>query len=585
MCVCVVQAIQAQKYWARRRCYSCNIGGIAAAVFLLYRTMLPYLPRNQAHATASRESDQKQTPPPVSDQNGSAPSTHEQAGPGQTTLGQGGVGSPPSNQGGMGESLANEEVSSLNKDRSSDCADGEGSPEACPSPSSSSQPSPSPRESNQAVGEEEEAPPRQEVQQDGATSGKPVAPRESNQAVGEEEEEEAPPHQEVQQDGATSGEPVTPRESNQAVGEEEKEEAPPCQEVQQDGATSGKPVAEGSVPHERGFISEAEKQALCQAVEGDRRLEKDAERLVAEQLSSQNAAGLQYHIHHHHHHHFHHHHHRNCARKHDHPAHGGGHQSSQGHYNHRENLFSHKEGYQHHGKRDGRHYRDDYHGTRDGHTYYGSRNGQQYGNRDGQFDNRGIQYSNRGGHFFNRDGRHGNRDGQSYGRGAFFNRGNTSRGGKTWKKSRDGEEKENAPNFSAGDCSQNRAQVGNADENPKEQVASRAKEATSEAEGVREALRESTARVSDNINWAEVSQDATGKATESAVASPRSPRGNKEVLVALAEGAHTESGVESVTGAPEAQAKCESGGTDEEGTDAAKGECFSSRAEVTSVSP
>ena len=521
-CVCVcVQAIQAQKYWARRRCYSCNIGGIAAAVFLLYRTMLPYLPRSQARATASHESDQKQPPPPVSDQNGSAPSTHEQAGPGQTTPGQGGVGSQLSNQGGMGESLADEEVSSLNEDGSSDCAGGEGSPEACPSPSSSSQLSPSQRESNQAVGEEEE---------------------------------EAPPHQEIQQDGATSGEPV----------------------------------AEGSVPHERGFISEAEKQALCQAVEGDRRLEKDAELLVAEQLSSQDAAGLQYHIHHHHHHHFHHHHHRNCARKHDHPTHGGGHQGSQVHYDHRENLFNHRDGYQHHGKRDGRHYRDEYHGARDGHTYYGSRNGQQYGNRDGHFGNRGGQYSNRGSHFFNRDGHHGNRDGQSYGRGAFSNRGNTGRhgrGGKTWKKSRDGEEKENAPNFSAGDSTQNRAQVGNADENPKEQVAGRAKWATSEAEGVREALRESTARVSDNVNWAEVGEDATGKATESAVASPRSPGGNKEVPVALAEGAHTESGVESVTGAPEAQAKCESGGTDEEGADAAKGECFSSRAEVTSESP
>ena len=583
--VCV-QAIQAQKYWARRRCYSCNIGGIAAAVFLLYRTTLPYLPRSHARATPSHKSDQKQPSPPVSDQNGSAPSTHKQAGLGETAPGQGGVGSPPLNQGGMGESLANEDVSSLNKDGSSDCAGGEGSPEACPSPSSSSQPSPSPRESNQAVGEEEEeeAPLHQEVQQDGATSGEPVAPRELNQAVGEEEEEEAPPRQEVQQDGATSGEPVAPRELNQAVGEEEEEEAPPRQEVQQqqDGATSGEPVAEGGVPHERGFISEAEKQALCQAVEGDRQLEKDAERLVAKQLSSQDAAGLQYHIHHHHHHHFHHHHHRNCARKHDHPAHGGGHQGSQGHYDHRENLFSHREGYQHHGKRDGHHYRDDYHCTRDGHTYYGSRNSQQYVNRDGHFGNRGGQYSNRGGHFFNRDGRHGNRDGQSYGRGAFSTRGNTGRGGKTWKKSRDGEEKENAPNFSAGDCNQNRAQVGNADENPREQVASRAKEAT---EGVREALRESTARVSDNVNWAEVSEDTTGKATKSAVASPQSPRGNKEDPVALAEGAHTESGVESVTGAPEAQAKCESGGTDEEGTDAAKGECFSSRAEVTSESP
>ncbi|XP_070193462.1 tRNA (guanine(6)-N2)-methyltransferase THUMP3-like [Littorina saxatilis] len=75
----MMKAIQAQRYWTRRRVYSCNIGGIAAAVFLLFRNPVPYLRRQQI-STSQRaaQPDQSQPPPPASDQDGTGPSSPKQ---------------------------------------------------------------------------------------------------------------------------------------------------------------------------------------------------------------------------------------------------------------------------------------------------------------------------------------------------------------------------------------------------------------------------------------------------------------------------------------------------------------------------
>ncbi|XP_076468706.1 uncharacterized protein LOC143299408 [Babylonia areolata] len=68
----MVKAIQNQRYWTRRRCYSCNIGGIAAGVFLLCRSNLPYTPRkalppHRHHHPSSHHQGPRPTPPSLDD--------------------------------------------------------------------------------------------------------------------------------------------------------------------------------------------------------------------------------------------------------------------------------------------------------------------------------------------------------------------------------------------------------------------------------------------------------------------------------------------------------------------------------------
>ena len=373
-------------------------------------------------------------------------------------------------------------------------------------------------------------------------------------------------------------------ELRQPVGDKE---LPSYQGGQQTGVTiirGSEQIAEGDVPRENSLISEREVQAFCQAAEGDRQLEKDAENSVAADLKYQDTASHHYHFHHHHHHHFHHHYHRDSSHKHDHLTHGG-HHGNQGHYDNRENLYSSRDACR--GKREGRHYRDNYHGYRDGHTYYSNRNSPQYGNRDGFFGNKGGQHGTRGGHYFNRDSHPGNRDGQEYGGGAFSDRGNAGRhgrGGKVWKKSRDWEEKENFHNTSAGDNTENRAQVGNVDENQKE-LLGKGNMATLEAEGVREALKES--RASCNANCRELDHGSSGNVTEPMAVGAQFADG-KEVLMELAETACTESGVDSVDYAHKPQTKSESSSKNEEsmeGADVDKEECYQRGVEMVSESP
>ncbi|KAL8560970.1 hypothetical protein ACOMHN_061184 [Nucella lapillus] len=63
----MIKAVQAQKYWTRRRCYSCNIGGISAAVFLLFRSKLTYTGPSPRQMTYQHLRHHPSSPPPSED--------------------------------------------------------------------------------------------------------------------------------------------------------------------------------------------------------------------------------------------------------------------------------------------------------------------------------------------------------------------------------------------------------------------------------------------------------------------------------------------------------------------------------------